>query len=461
MNITFLGACGVVTGSCYLINIDNKNILLDCGIYQGKDSDEIKNSSFEFNPQDIDYLILSHAHIDHSGKIPLLYKKGFRGKIICTKSTKDLCSVMLPDSAHIIEYETKWKNKSRKKKNLPEIEPLYDVETAKKTLPLFEGHEYNENITLFSGFEITLLDSGHLLGAAIIKIHINKDKDKFDFVFSGDIGNINIPILKDPTKINFSDYIMIETTYGSKDHKNPRDELKKLARIITDTFKKGGNVIIPSFAVGRTQQVIYTLNNYVEKNIFKNIKVYIDSPLSSECTEIFQKYEKDYDKEAKDLLKKGDNPLDFHGLFFTKSKEESIALKDIEKGAVIISSSGMCDAGRIKHHLLNNLSRSECSVVFVGYQAEGTLGKRILDGDKKVKIFGKEIEVNSSIYNLQSLSCHADKKGLLSWIKNFNPKPKKIILVHGEESSRESFKNALEKEGFKVICPKLGEKLSL
>jgi len=298
MEIKFLGAACCVTGSCHLLKIKDKNILLDCGTYQGKDEVGDRNYSFKFDVKDIDCVILSHAHIDHSGRIPLLYKLGYRGKVISTKATADLCSFMLPDSGHILESEVEWKNRKRIRSGLDPIEPLYTLKIAQMSTSLFEGYNYNEYIEIFPKLKIRFLDSGHLLGSAITELYITENDKEFKIVYSGDLGNTNLPILKDPVQVDYADYVLMETTYGNRVHDNINSQLKQLIHIIKDTFKRGGNVIIPSFAVGRTQEVIYALNKYVESNILKNIKVYVDSPLASEATKIFNEYTIDFDEEA-------------------------------------------------------------------------------------------------------------------------------------------------------------------
>lgn len=449
MNIDFYGAAGCVTGSSHLLKVKGKNILLDCGLYQGKDEHERGNDTFNFNPRSIDYLILSHAHIDHSGRIPLLYKQGFKGKVICTEGTRDLCHPMLIDSGHIHEMEVDWKNRKRLREGLEPIEPLYTAKIAEISLYLFEGYPYDQWIEVFDGLKVRFRDAGHLLGSAIVELIISEDGKEIKLVFSGDLGNAKVPILRDPATIEEADYLIMETTYGDRLHESISSEMKELAKIINDTFKAGGNVIIPSFAVGRTQEVLYTLNNYIEEDMIKGIRVYVDSPLAIESTSIYEKYTKYYDDEAKELLHQGDKPLSFEGLTFVSSAEESAKLNKIQSGAVIISASGMCEAGRIRHHLKHNLWRKECSIVFVGYQAEGTLGRAIVDGSKKVRIFGDEIAVNSKIYNFQGLSGHADRKGLLEWIEAFKFKPKEILLVHGDTAAQKSFQSLLTERGYK------------
>lgn len=458
MKIDFYGAAGCVTGSSHLLNINGKNVLLDCGLYQGRDEKERGNETFPFNPKDIDYVILSHAHIDHSGRIPLLYKKGFKGQILCTEVTKDLCSVMLPDSGHIQEMEVEWKNRKRERQGLQTIEPLYTAKIAELSMYLFTGYKYDEVIDVYDGLKIRFRDAGHLLGAAIVELFIKETgKEEVKVIFSGDLGNKNIPIIKDPSFIDYADYVIMETTYGNRVHENITDELAQLITIIKDTFKRGGNVVIPSFSVGRTQEVLYALNNYIENDYLKDVKVYVDSPLAIESTKIFEKYSNLYDDEAKSIIDKGDNPLEFDGLLFTNSPEDSAKINKIQSGAIIISASGMCEAGRIKHHLKHNLWRKESSIVFVGYQAEGTLGRSILDGAKKVKLFGEEIAVNANIYALQGLSGHADKNGLFEWVNGFKKKPKEILLVHGDMEARINFKEMLDNKGYNSRIIKFGE----
>lgn len=457
MKIEFAGAAGCVTGSCHLLKIKDKNVLLDCGMYQGKDEKERGNETFNFNPKDIDFVILSHAHIDHSGRIPLLYKQGFKGTVVCTEGTLDLCNVMLADSGHILEFESEWKNRKRTRQGLPVVEPLYTSKIAQVSMYLFQGYPYDQWIELFDGFKVRFRDAGHLLGSAIVEMLISENNKQTKLVYTGDLGNKHIPILRDPTLIDYADYVIMETTYGNRFHTQLSSELQDFGKIIKDTFRRGGNVIIPSFSVGRTQEVLYTLNKYVEGNILKGVPVYVDSPLAAESTAIFSKYHKYYDEEATKLLDNGDDPLNFEGLTFTKSPEESAKLNKIQSGAIIISASGMCEAGRIKHHLKHNLWRRESSIVFVGYQAEGTLGRSIVEGVKKVKIFGEEIAVNAQIFNLHGLSGHADQNGLIEWIESFKAKPEKILLVHGDNTAQENFKEILQSKGYSTFMAKPGD----
>ncbi len=458
MELEFFGAAQCVTGSCHMLRIGDITILLDCGLYQGRDGEQDENHKFAFNPEDIDLIILSHAHIDHSGRIPLMYKNGFKGQVLCTKATAQLCEVMLPDSGHIQEMEAVWENKKLKRKGLSTTQALYTSKEAQECLQLFKSYNYNEEIKPLDGLTLVFRDAGHLLGSAISELIVEeKGESKVKIVYSGDLGNINIPLINDPTFIESADYVIIESTYGDKVHDNFVDVLRELATIVKETFDRGGNVLIPSFAVGRTQEVIYALNSYFDEKMLKNLSVYVDSPLAEKATRIFEDNGEYFDDEAKDMEKLDNNILEFQGLKFTKSPEESMKLNDLEKGIVIIATSGMCDAGRIKHHLKHGLWRRENSVVFVGYQAEGTLGRKILEGSKMVKIFGEDISVGATIYNLQGLSGHADRNGLINWIDHIKIKPKNIFLVHGDENSQKSFKELLDSKKYTSVIVKSGD----
>lgn len=458
VKIKFFGAAKRVTGSCHMLIINGRKILLDCGLLQGNDESDVGNENFNFNPKEIEFVILSHAHIDHSGRIPLLYKRGFKGTVLCTKATKDLCSVMLPDSGYIQEMEVEWKNRKRKRQGLLPIEPLYTSKIAELSTYIFTGYNYDEMIDVFPGLKIRFKDAGHLLGSAIVELFVEeKDNEKIKICYTGDLGNENLPLIKKPTTIDYADYVIMESTYGNRYHSELDKELFKLAHIIQKTISRGGNVIIPSFAVGRTQDVLYVLNNYVENEILKDINVYVDSPLASEATKIFKNHEDDFKEEIIEMILNGDHPLEFDGLKFTGSPAESMNLNKVQNGAIIISASGMCEAGRIRHHLKHNLWRPESSIVFVGYQAEGTLGRSLIEGAKKAKIFGEEIAVNAEIYNLEGMSGHADRAGLYKFITSFKEKPKEIILVHGDKESQESFYELLKSNDYKARIASLGE----
>lgn len=465
MKISFYGAAEMVTGSCFLLETKNYKVLIDCGMFQGDEDSEILNREmFAFDPSNIDYLLLTHSHIDHSGRIPLMVKRGFKGKIFTTKATMDLCEIMLTDSGYIQEMETEWINRKNLRAGKPLIEALYTVKDAEDSLAYFEPLPYDRLVKLSDDIEIRFKNAGHILGASIIEIWVYENGEKTKIVFSGDLGNKNIPIMKDPDIVNEADYLIIESTYGNKVHKEIRNTTLFLLDIITDTIERGGNVVIPSFAVGRTQELLYMLNLLKESKFtkIKEVPVFVDSPLAINATKVFKNHSDLFDDETKELLSIGDNPFEFPNLVFTKTADESKSINFYEGSSIIVSASGMCDAGRIKHHLKHNLWKGNSSVIFAGYQAKGSLGRRILDGEKKVKIFGEDIYVNCNIYRLDGLSGHADRNGILEWISAFTKKPKKIFLTHGEEESlielEASIKNELELD---VEIAKFGETVDI
>jgi metallo-beta-lactamase family protein len=464
MKVTFLGAAKTVTGSCYLIETGNTKFLVDCGMFQGGSTDEALNQEpFPFNPANLDFMILTHAHIDHSGRIPKLYNDGFQSKIYATKATVELCALMLPDSGHIQEFENEWINRKRGRAGLPPVKPLYTFQDATDCIRLFTSGKYDEVIKITDAIKIRFNDAGHILGSAIVEVWITENGEETKLVFSGDLGNKNIPIMRDPSIVDSADYLFIESTYGNRLHATSNNKVERFVDIINTTMERGGNVVIPSFAVGRTQEIIYELNKQREKLGSKlgrlmEIPVYVDSPLAVSATKVFRNNLDCFDEEARVYIQNGDNPLDFPGLRFTQSSDESRALNDMKESMIIISASGMCDAGRIKHHLKHNLWRKECSVVFVGYQAVGTLGRRLVDGAKKVKIFGEEITVNAQIEMIEGFSGHADKDGLLGWMNAFGRKPGKVFIIHGEEPAMTEFATAIQEEmGIETIIPERGE----
>ena len=466
MNIRFMGAVKGVTGSCHLIEFKDKKLLLDCGLFQGRD-EELNYQEMDFDPASIDYLLLSHSHIDHSGRIPLLVKKGFKGTVYCSKATYELCEIMLLDSAHIQEMEVEWQNRKARRAGKPLVEPLYTQEDANKSLEYFKPVLYDQIIRIDDYITVRFNDAGHVLGSSIIEMWFKDGSEIIKVVYSGDIGTKEKPILNDPAIIDYADYVIMEATYGNRVHEDVEKRDETLINIILKTVLRGGTVIIPSFAVGRTQEIIYELNKYYDAhlsdfgtstNLLKNVPVYVDSPLAVKATEVFKRNAGVFDEEARDLLKKGDNPLKFDNLHFTQSVEESKALNFSDEPKIIISSSGMCEAGRIRHHLKHNLWKKNSSIVFVGYQAEGTLGQRIRDGAKKVKLFGEEIHVNAEIYNVEGFSGHADKNGLLNWLKGFKEKPCRLFIVHGEGQAKEDFAKEVEQQlGIECIIPEYNE----
>ncbi|MCI5852993.1 MAG: MBL fold metallo-hydrolase [Clostridiales bacterium] len=458
MKIQFCGAATGVTGSCHLVTTEKHKILLDCGQFQGGKTREAMNyEPFPFDPAEIDYMILSHAHIDHCGRIPLLVKRGFKGDIYCTDATADLVEVMLKDSGYIHEKEAEWKNRKNERAGRPAVEPLYTFNDAVDSLKFIKPVLYDQLIELNEEMKFVFNDAGHILGSAITEIWITEEGQTSKIVFSGDLGVMDRPILRDPTIIKKADYVIMETTYGNRVHPSNSLDVTKLMDIIRETAKHGGTTVIPSFAVGRTQELIYELNRVYDSDSeyrkdFENLMVYVDSPMATTATEVFKKNAQVFDDETKEYITKGDNPLDFKNLKFTRTSQESMWLNTDPTPKVIISASGMCDAGRIRHHLKHNLWNRKSSIIFVGYQAEGTLGRLLLDGAKEVTLFGENIQVNAQIHNLEGFSGHADKDGLLAWLSGFQKVPKHVFLVHGEEESKKAFAYTVkEKLGYDPI----------
>lgn len=448
MKITFLGAAHQVTGSCFMIEACGKKLLVDCGMEQGPQIYE--QQSLPVPAAEIDFVLLTHAHIDHSGKLPLLGAQGFKGEIYCTQATRRLCNIMLKDSAYIQERETEWKNRKAQRTDGNMLEPLYTLKDAEETLKLFKTHEFRESFNLAEGLRVRFLDAGHLLGSAFVEITISENGITKTVLFTGDIGNKDMPLLNDPCKISYADYIIMESTYGDKDHTPYADPVTSLADLIQDAFDLGGKLIIPAFAVGRTQELLYYIREIKLRSLVKgygNFTVYLDSPLAIEATSIFESINPIYyDEEAAKILKRKDNPVGFPGLKLSVSQEESVAINLDDSPCVIISASGMCEAGRIRHHLKHNLWKKQNTILFSGYQVEGTLGRTLLNGAKKVKLFGEEVNVHARIIKLDGFSAHADRTGLLNWIKNFETPPKKVFLVHGEDTVCEQFAATLRNE---------------
>lgn len=468
MKIMFLGADHEVTGSCHYMELCGKNFLVDCGMEQGKDI--YQNQEIPVKPAELDYILLTHAHIDHSGLIPLMYARGFRGRVIATSPTVDLCNIMLRDSAHIQEFEAEWRNRKGKRSGAEEYVPLYTMEDAVNALLLFFGVSYGQKIELCEGIEVRFSDAGHLLGSASIEIWATEKESGKEIekkiVFSGDIGNLNQPIIKDPNYVKHADYVIMESTYGDRSHGERPDYVKELTNIMQITFARGGNLVIPSFAVGRTQEMLYFLRKIKMDQLikgFEDFEVYVDSPLAIEATSIFNKnVDTCFDKEAIELVRQGINPISFPGLKLSVTSDDSKLINFDTKPKVILSASGMCEAGRIRHHLKHNLWRKECTILFVGYQAVGTLGRNLLEGAKTVTLFGEEINVKAEIRKLDGVSGHADKDGLLRWINSFEDKPQKVFVVHGEDMVCDRFVECLEKEyGYHAEAPYSGSEFDL
>lgn len=452
MKIQFCGAASGVTGSCHLITTEKHKILLDCGQFQGGKAMEAMNfEPFPFDPAEIDYVILSHAHIDHCGRIPLLVKRGFKGEIYCTDATADLVEVMLKDSGYIHEKEAEWKNRKAERAGKAFVEPLYTFNDAVDSLKYIKPVLYDQLVELNEEMKIVFNDAGHILGSAITELWVEENGNVSKIVFSGDLGVMDRPILRNPTIIKKADYVIMESTYGNRLHPENSTSIDEMIKIVLKTIQRGGTVVIPSFAVGRTQELIYQFNRFYQDNSeikkqLENLMVYVDSPMATTATEVFRRNAQVFDEETKEYILKGDNPLDFKNLKFTRTTEDSMFLNMDKHPKVIISASGMCEAGRIRHHLKHNLWNSKSSIIFVGYQAEGTLGRMLVDGVKDVTLFGEDIHVNAEIHNLEGFSGHADRNGLLSWLAGFTEKPSEIFLVHGETESKHDFAQTIKSE---------------
>ena len=460
MKLNFFGADQCVTGSCHCLEVNGKKILVDCGLQQGRD--EVSNAEFPFAAGSVDYVLITHAHIDHSGRVPMLIKQGFHGQILTTRLTADLMDIMLLDSAHIQESDAEWKNRKAARSGAPHVEPLYTIEDAAQVREYMTTCEYGQKVKLCEGVTVEFIDAGHLLGSASILVDATEGGVTKRLVFSGDIGNVDQPIIRDPSPVTGADYVVMESTYGDRNHTEVWSYTDDLARIIDETIGRGGNVVIPSFAVGRTQELLYFIREIKDKGLVKSdpdFAVYIDSPLAKKATSIFTGDLRGYlDEEALELVKDGTHMFTFTNLRMTETSEESKALNLDPTPKVIISASGMCDAGRIRHHLKHNLWRPDSTIVFVGFQGEGTLGRALLDGAKSVKLFGEEIAVRAEIVNFQGLSSHADRDHLLAWIQNVKaPKPQHVFVVHGDREVAPYFAQSIESLGFTAHAPQYTE----
>lgn len=460
MRIAFLGAAHEVTGSCHYVEVGEKKFIVDCGMEQGADLYE--NQEIPVHAADIDYVFVTHAHIDHSGLLPLLYSHGFRGQIYATEATCELCNIMLKDSAHIQTFEAEWKNRKAKRAGKPEVTPLYTMEDAQGVLEHFIPVKYHEKLSVCDEIQVRFVDAGHLLGSSSIEIWLQENGEKRKLVCSGDLGQGNKPLIKEPEFIDEADYILIESTYGDREHHAPGDFAVALAEIMRETFQAGGNLVIPAFSVGRTQEMLYFIRRIKEEKLLPEdieFDVYMDSPLAVEATAIFHENVSEcFDDEAKEIIAQGRNPIRFPGLKMAVSSDESKMINFDMKPKVIISASGMCEAGRIRHHLKHNLWRPECTILFVGYQVAGTLGHYLLNGAKEVRLFGETVNVEARIENLPGISGHADKNKLLEWLGAFKNTPKRVFVVHGDDKVCESFAELVSvTHGYKAVAPFSGE----
>lgn len=456
MKLTFIGANHEVTGSCHYLEVGETRLLVDCGMEQGRNT--YQNAELPVNYSEIDYVLLTHAHIDHAGMLPFIYARGFRGKVVATEATCDLCRIMLKDSAHIQESEAEWKNRKARRAGKKTIEPLYGMNDALGLLKQLIPYRYNQMVELNDNISLRFTDIGHLLGSASIEIWMKEGAEQKKIVFSGDIGNKNKPLIKDPQYTKEADYVVMESTYGDRLHQKGRDHIAELVRIVKRTLDQGGNVVLPAFAVGRTQELLYFFRHIKAEKLIQghdNFEVYVDSPLAVEATHIFKKHILDcYDEETRELVEQGINPIAFPGLKLSVTSEESKNINFSTRPKVIISASGMCDAGRIRHHLKHNLWRPESTVVFAGYQAEGTLGRMLVDGAREVKLFGETIEVKAAVETLHDISGHADQNGLLEWIGAFEKRPGQAFIVHGSDLVCDSFaKLVTEQFGIPAKAP--------
>lgn len=464
MKLSFFGADQCVTGSCHCLEVGGKRILIDCGLQQGRD--EVDNRTLPFAPGSIDYVLITHAHIDHSGRVPMLIKNGFQGRILTTRLTAQLMSIMLQDSAHIQESDAEYKNRKNRRAGRPEEEPLYTVADAQRVPEFIDTCEYDQPVHLCDGVDAVFIDAGHLLGSASIRLTLTEGGQTKTIVFSGDIGNVDQPIIRDPQFFTGADYVVMESTYGDRNHTEVWSYTGQLAQIIDETLGKGGNVVIPSFAVGRTQELLYFIREIKDQGLVTSVPdfpVYVDSPLAKSATTIFCGDLRGYlDQDALELVKDGTHMFNFPGLHLTETVDESKSLNEDHTPKVIISASGMCDAGRIRHHLKYNLWRADSAVVFVGFQSPGTLGRTLLDGVTSVKLFGEDVAVRAKVVNFQGLSSHADHDHLLDWISHFKePLPQHVFVVHGDREVAPVFAQAVSQLGFTAHAPQYTEEYDL
>ncbi|MCL1805281.1 MAG: MBL fold metallo-hydrolase [Clostridiales bacterium] len=466
MRIRFLGAAQTVTGSCYMVDTEKSRFLVDCGMYQGSKALKENNyAPFGFAVKDIDFVLITHAHVDHCGLLPKLYKQGFVGASYASAPTQQLCGVVLPDSGYIQENEIERKNRKLARNGQPALEPIYTAQDARECLKYIRSAPFDETVQISDDVKVVFRQAGHILGAAMIEVFVWENGKETKIVFSGDIGNVHQAIVKDPAVIGSADYVVMESTYGNRLHLDFDDRVGLLAKAVTDMLRKGGNLVIPSFAVERTQDMIYTLKILMDDGVIPRSEIYIDSPMAVEATKIFMEHPECFDSEAIAEMEndRAASLFEDNNIRYVETIQESMMVNKIKRGAIILSASGMCDAGRIKHHLKHNLWRKESIVLFVGYQAEGTLGRRILEGEKKVRIHGEEVSVEAEIREISSFSAHADQHGLLRWLEGFDQAlPKQVFLVHGETESIGVLKTKIEDNlGLPVTVPAMGEEYDL
>jgi len=462
MHIEFFGATREVTGSCFLVEAAGSRVLIDCGMIQGSDSHVRHNRDpFFFKPDDIDAVVLTHAHIDHTGRTPLLIKQGFSGPVYTHKATVQLCAVMLEDAGFLHEKEAEWQNKKRLKKGLEPIEPLYTQEEARQAQSQFKGLEYTEPEQILPGIRLTLQDAGHILGSAIVELELEENNRKQKLVFNGDLGHYDAPILRDPEPVSQADLVIMESTYGDRLHRSWEETWEEMGEIITGAHSSKGNILIPAFTVGRTQELLYIFRQNFKKWNIADWDIYLDSPMGIKATKIYSRHSRIYDVKAKEIYEKGQNPFSLPNLHMSLSTEESMRINEIKSGAIIIAGSGMCTGGRIRHHLKYNVWRENSHVLFVGYQARGTLGRVLVDRAEEIYLWGDKHQVKARVHTIGGLSAHADQQGLMKWYSNFSNQPK-VILVHGEADAMNTLAQKLKAEyGSQVIQAEFQQKLEL
>jgi metallo-beta-lactamase family protein len=457
IKLKFLGAAQNVTGSRHLLEANGTKILVDCGLYQERQFRERNWEPFTCPPESLDAVLLTHAHLDHCGLLPKLAKEGFKGKIYCTDATAEIAQIILLDSAHLQEEDAEFKRKRHKREGRESprpVEPLYTTADAEACFPQFSSVKYKQPIELGSGIEATFCDAGHVLGSSIIRVKVSLDGQDRTVIFSGDIGRPDRPIVHDPSIVEQADYVLVESTYGDRVHEGPEDIKKMIAEVINSTKRAGGNIIVPSFALERSQELLYYINELLLEKAIPQLPVFLDSPMASRITKVFQKHGELYDDQMNEFIRRKKSPFDFPGLQMAGTSAESKAINHIKGTIMIIAGSGMCTGGRIKHHLVNNITKPENTIMFVGYQAVDTLGRRIVDGDEEVRILGQEYPVNARIARIHGFSAHADKVELLEWLSGLKKPPKRVFIVHGESDSATKFGDYLrEKTGWQVTVP--------
>jgi metallo-beta-lactamase family protein len=465
IKLSFLGAAGNVTGSRYLLQANGSTLLIDCGLHQERHLRERDWDDFAIAPAKIDAVLLTHSHLDHCGYLPRLVSHGFKGKVFCTTVTGEITRIILMDAARIQAEDAEFKKKRHHKENRKtdkDAMPLYSIEDVQECDPLFSSIPYESATHIIDGVEATFYDAGHILGAASIKLSLKNSQQTRTILFSGDVGRWNRPILHDPTPAHDADYVLVESTYGDRTHEDPKDKNRLLCDVINSTCKAGGNIIIPSFAIERSQEILYHLNQLLKEDCIPNLMVFLDSPMAVRVTEVFEKHPEMFDKEVLDLMKKHESPFDFPGLTMTRTANQSKAINHIKGTVIVIAGSGMCTGGRIKHHLVNNITRKESTILFVGYQAIETLGRTIVEGATEVRILGQNYPVNARIERIHGFSGHADKGELDRWLAGMKKPPKHVFVVHGEETSASHFANHLrEKNGWQVSVPRYRDTVTL